>query len=86
MDDFKCGVNVFLTHTKNKTMAHLVGTVHTLGERCPQHKDSWLMNPEIFTSKGKRCSWHESQMIPLRDSDGQDETLTWAPVPKKVEA
>ena len=52
------------------------------------HSDSplsWRLDDGSTCMFNDRVFW-DACLRPLRDNPGQDETLTWAPVPKKVEA
>ena len=52
------------------------------------HSDSpllWLLDDGDTLMFNDRV-FYDAYLRPLRDNPGQDETLTWAPVPKKVEA
>lgn len=45
---------------------------------------AWLVDVEMTGFAGDKHYFIEDfKLLPLRDSDGQDETLTWAGLPKK---
>lgn len=48
----------------------------------------WVCEPDTYVHpvSGRLMAWADCQLRPLRDSDGADETLTWAPKPETVEA
>jgi len=47
----------------------------------------WIIDRLIPTiKKGLQRLAIDAQLRPIRPSEGQDETLTWAPVPKKERA
>lgn len=41
--------------------------------------DAWETSPRASSSEG----YWDSDLRPIRDQPGEDETLTWAPVPHK---
>ena len=47
--------------------------------------DCWVTEPRLPGWKGtaKDCYTPDDFLRPIRDNDGQDETLTWARLPKK---
>ena len=58
--------------------------------RCVEYKpfngqDAWRVDPRLAEDRGFFCGdWsYDKNLIPLRDSDADDETLSWADVPKK---
>lgn len=47
----------------------------------------WEVTPPLRYTEATRKDWiSDCSLRPIRDNPGQDETLSWAPVPKKVEA
>ncbi len=71
------------------TNAVVVGHPETLGRIvvCVEHyvsgitgEDSWFTNPLPAEGFG----YYDRQLRPLRDTDGEDETLSWAVVPKPL--
>jgi len=46
----------------------------------------WICEPDLTGLDGAPLAWIDSVLRPIRDSDGQDETLTWQPVPTKEKA
>ena len=47
----------------------------------------WVCEPDIYRHPltGNRIAWRDVDLRPLRNSDGTDESLTWAPKPETVE-
>ncbi len=74
----KVGDLVILTHATNPVCLHMVGQIHVIGRRStiPNH---WAFEPEVINANGNLQAWRDSEMRPIRDNPGQDETLTWAP-------
>lgn len=57
------------------------------GHPTDRNGERWVIDPPLpsrFGTTGLQFTFPDSFMRPIRDSDGQDETLTWAP--KKVTA
>lgn len=46
--------------------------------------EGWITEPELTSVNGARCVVPDAWLRPLRDTDGEDETLTWAGKPEKV--
>ena len=44
---------------------------------------SWITAPTISDIYGRDCPVPDAHLRPIRDQDGQDETLTWLDVPSK---
>lgn len=51
---------------------------------CGTHSDYWEIDRILSGCKAPYVS--DSKLRPLRDNPGQDETLQWAPAPKKEKA
>ena len=65
---FAPGKRVLLVESVNKSLRHLLGSVHTLGEPSPYYQSSWRMAPNIYNTLGKIASWAEDHMV-LIDPD-----------------
>lgn len=48
--------------------------------------DCWITEPMLPNREGAKVPCMDSQLRPIRDNDGEDETLQWAPVPTKETA
>ena len=50
----------------------------------PQHVSAWLVEYRGAQSESGWC-WNvpDEHLRPIRDNDGEDETLQWAPVPSR---
>lgn len=48
----------------------------------------WVCEPDTYVhpTDGMLLAWMDRDLRSIRDNDGTDETLTWAPKPEKVEA
>ena len=47
----------------------------------------WEIDPPLKNSPANRKEWASDRSLrPIRDNDGEDETLQWAPVPTKETA
>ena len=48
----------------------------------------WICEPDryIHPVTGRLVAWRDSMLRPIRDSDREDETLTWAGKPQEVTA
>ena len=47
----------------------------------------WVVDTSLTTERGRQVSLAlDCQIRPIRDNDGEDETLQWAPVPTKETA
>ena len=61
-----------------------------LGDFIPKlGRVAWVCEGDIVTEGNdayRKGIIADECLRPIRDNPGQDETLTWAPVPKKVEA
>ena len=45
----------------------------------------WEVSPEtIDPDDGVNVCWNDASLRPIRDQDGEDETLTWAGRPKEM--
>ncbi len=58
----------------------------------PTGKPAWRIDRKLHSGKQVRPGltvegdwWEDSTLRPIRDQPGEDETLTWAPVPSTVE-
>jgi hypothetical protein len=68
-----------------KNKAH-IGKIVTAAERIDGNE--WKTEPLLIDLEGY-FSWislDDSELRPIRDNDGEDETLQWAPVPTKETA
>lgn len=43
----------------------------------------WILDEPIYDLHGREVAPRDATMRPIRDQPGEDETLTWAPVPHK---
>lgn len=84
---YKAGQMVILTMGKSDWTWQYVGSIRTLrAVRQVIGGYEWYLDPPVMAMFCEG-SWDECAMKPIRDQDGQDETLQWAPVPKeKVKA
>jgi len=58
----------------------IIGNVHFAhGLMAP----AWETNPPLVGTDGMRTVCPDPWLSPIRDQPGEDETLTWAPVPHK---
>lgn len=48
--------------------------------------NAWETDPPLHDTKGRATICPDEWLRPLRDSDGEDETLTWAGKPEGVTA
>lgn len=48
--------------------------------------DGWETRPVLKDSLGRSIGWAEADLRLIRDNDGEDETLQWLEVPRKVAA
>lgn len=48
--------------------------------------DSWICDPDLRSKDGHLLAWVDSMLRPIRDQEGDDETLSWASVPDEVMA
>lgn len=62
---------------------NFIGKIVTCVKIDNQFPDSWQTEPTLFGMDGALVVICDRGMRPIRDNPGQDETLTWAPVPKK---
>ena len=46
-------------------------------------EDSWICEPDLKGFDGAPLAWVDASLRPIRDNDGEDETLQWAQVPTK---
>ena len=79
------GIVVAVRGVGDKNKGH-IGKIVTAVERI--HGDQWITEPVLLDLDGT-SSWislDDSELRPIRDSDGEDETLQWAPVPTKETA
>ena len=66
-----------------------IGKIVECVEFVPSHPKAdvphWKTKPKLLRkSTGSVLAWADSSLRPIRDNDGEDETLQW--VPRKVEA
>ena len=52
-------------------------------KNCRDGLPAWDVEPPLF---GSNCSVYDYSLRPIRDQDGQDETLQWTDVPHKETA
>jgi len=48
--------------------------------------DAWITEPMLTNIDGEEIPTTDHRLSPIRDNDGEDETLQWAPVPTKEKA
>lgn len=49
-----------------------------------RHGPVWIISPGLISSHGRLVPMAlDAYLHPIRDQPGEDETLTWAPVPHK---
>lgn len=46
----------------------------------------WKTTPELLMHDGRWIAWLDENLRPIRDNDGEDETLQWAGKPEGVAA
>ncbi len=62
------------------------GRVVSVVRPSPVWADSWVTNPVLRAPDGVPVDYLDSHLRPIRDNDGEDETLTWAGKPEAVPA
>lgn len=82
---YKSGEIVILISAKNPSMKKYIGTIRTLKVPCGVYENAWDLEPPVFDSRGIEGSWKEFDMIPIRDSNGEDEMLKIAGYPRITE-
>jgi hypothetical protein len=55
-------------------------------EGCVSANDVWRIDHEVQWKWNRMACARDANLRPIRDSDGQDETLTWKTVPSKETA
>lgn len=69
---------------------HLGKIVTCIRHRMDEYGGGWVTSPELTILKGPcrgfSLIWHDDDLRPIRDQDGEDETLAWAGKPSEVTA
>ncbi len=81
----KPGDLAIVVQISNPTCKHHIGKVLRVVEPSKVYPMNWYCEPRLYCTDGRMISFYDGHLKPIRDQPGEDETLTWAPVPSTVE-
>lgn len=65
-------------------LSHHTGKIVTIVRESTHIVDGWITEPLLVDPDGRLCHPEDSDLRPIRDQDGEDETLTWAGKPSDI--